>query len=196
MGMYRIGGAGTIQQKGNPRGVKCPPRTYTPMGPDMQTFLPYSNYTLSARHLDRARLGKQRLECLQIAKAISDPAYGWQNHPAVEMWRGNLRALYWYSRAIVTAWVNRGYKDGGTLSKIEAVLGDAILDGDIYPHWLRFACGVTSASTQDALCHWPENPLCASHRAALLFKNPAHYGQFGWIETPRIDYYWPTRHSL
>lgn len=54
----------------------------------MQTFLPYSSFSKSASVLDNKRLGKQRVECLQILKALSDPAYGWQNHPAVKMWKG------------------------------------------------------------------------------------------------------------
>jgi hypothetical protein len=30
-----------------------------------------------------------------------------------------------------------------------------------------------------------------THRAALLYKNPEHYNQFNWEETPVIDYFWP-----
>ena len=29
--------------------------------------------------------------------------------------------------------------------------------------------------------------------AALLAKDPAHYGQFGWTEEPKIEYWWPTK---
>lgn len=54
----------------------------------MQTFLPYSSFKDSARVLDRQRLGKQRVENMQIITALLDPDYGWQNHPAVNMWRG------------------------------------------------------------------------------------------------------------
>lgn len=44
----------------------------------MQTFLPYPNFAASARVLDNRRLGKQRVECVQILKAIQ-PGYatGW-----------------------------------------------------------------------------------------------------------------------
>lgn len=37
----------------------------------MQTFLPYPDFRQSAKVLDRARLGKQRVECLQLARAIA-----------------------------------------------------------------------------------------------------------------------------
>jgi len=77
----------------------------------MQTFLPYPNFTKSAAVLDRQRLGKQRVETLQILRALSDSSYGWQNHPAVKMWRGCERALAAYGLLICAEWIDRGYKD-------------------------------------------------------------------------------------
>ena len=38
----------------------------------MQTFLPYPDFAKSAMCLDNKRLGKQRIECLQILKALND----------------------------------------------------------------------------------------------------------------------------
>ena len=37
----------------------------------MQTFLPYASFEESAKVLDRQRLGKQRVECLQIFNALA-----------------------------------------------------------------------------------------------------------------------------
>ena len=54
----------------------------------MQTFLPVADFAESARLLDSPRLGKQRVETLQILRALELPDYGWANHPAVLMWRG------------------------------------------------------------------------------------------------------------
>lgn len=51
----------------------------------MQTFMPYYNWDECAKVLDNKRLNKQKVEALQILKAINDPEYGWQNHPAVNM---------------------------------------------------------------------------------------------------------------
>jgi hypothetical protein len=141
----------------------------------MQTFMPYSNYFLSAAVLDRSRLGKQRVECLQIAKAISDPGYGWQSHPAVNMWRNDPRGLYLYATAIVRAWRMRGYRDGGTLQKIQVAIGERIWDGDNYPFWMG------------------DDAVHSSHRAALLAKDFEHYSQWGWLEEPKIAYVWPTK---
>jgi hypothetical protein len=38
----------------------------------MQTFLPYEDFTLSAQVLDYRRLGKQRVEALQIYNVLVD----------------------------------------------------------------------------------------------------------------------------
>lgn len=77
----------------------------------MQTFLPSSSFWQSAKWLDNQRLGKQRVECLQILKALTDPDYGWQSHPAVKMWRGYEYYLTVYGLTVCDEWIARGYKD-------------------------------------------------------------------------------------
>ena len=54
----------------------------------MQTFLPYADFAETARVLDQRRLGKQRVEALQVLRALFIPGYGWRHHPVVRMWRG------------------------------------------------------------------------------------------------------------
>jgi hypothetical protein len=49
----------------------------------MQTFLPYESYARSAAVLDRQRLGKQRVEAMQILRVLAGETAGWGNHPAV-----------------------------------------------------------------------------------------------------------------
>lgn len=136
----------------------------------MQTFLPYPSFIKSAKVLDRQRLGKQRVECLQILKAISDPEYGWQNHPATKMWRANPQALCHYAEAICLEWISRGYRDT-CLNKISE-------------YYLRDQVGASPSWLGNVKFH-------SSHRAALLFKNPEHYGKFQWSEKPKLDYVWP-----
>ena len=58
----------------------------------MQTFLPVADFEDGARLLDSPRLGKQRVETLQILRALELPDYGWASHPAVRMWRGRTPA--------------------------------------------------------------------------------------------------------
>jgi len=79
----------------------------------MQTFCPHPDPQLCARTLDRQRLGKQRIECVQIIRALSSPPgdAGWQNHPVVKMWRGHRGFLARYGMAICDEWIRRGYKD-------------------------------------------------------------------------------------
>ena len=134
----------------------------------MQTFLPSPRFAESARCLDSARLGKQRVEAKQILLALRDPSYGWQNHPAVKMWRGYAPALAWYGATVCKEWRQRGYADS-LLEFFE--LSD--MPGEAEVPWLG-----TEA-------------FHASHRSNLLRKDPIWYGQFGWTELPDLPYVWP-----
>ena len=75
----------------------------------MQTFLPYADFKASAKCLDYRRLGKQRVEAMQIHKIVSGERTtgGWINHPAVVMWRGFSSLLAYYHNEMVAEWVSR-----------------------------------------------------------------------------------------
>lgn len=80
----------------------------------MQTYMPYDDFTFSARCLDQRRLGKQRVETMQIMQALylgtGGPAR--VNHPATQMWRGYERALLAYQQAVCFEWTSeRGFGD-------------------------------------------------------------------------------------
>ncbi len=137
----------------------------------MQTFLPYKDFTLSAQCLDYRRLGKQRVEALQIFNALegiptkSGKQYtGWLNHPAVTMWRGYEEALLLYKNKMIEEWILRGYNN--TMEMI------GVSDDVEMPHWLG------------------NEKLHASHRSNLLRKDFEFYSQYGWRETPNLEYYW------
>ncbi|GAB3960278.1 hypothetical protein GCM10029978_009170 [Actinoallomurus acanthiterrae] len=66
----------------------------------MQTFLPYADFAATARVLDPRRLGKQRVEALQVLRGLTVPGYGWRHHPAVRMWAGYEEALTRYGLEI------------------------------------------------------------------------------------------------
>lgn len=139
----------------------------------MQTFLPYANFTRSAKSLDRTRLGKQRVENLQIIKALNDPSYGWQNHPAVKMWRGRRGALLMYQEAICNEWTGRGYKDT-CLEKSKALVTDIPVSEWSAPAWLG------------------NFDLHQSHRSNLLRKDGEHYGKiFEANLSSDLPYVWP-----
>ena len=74
----------------------------------MQTFLPFESFRESAKVLDDRRLGKQRVEALQIIKAITGqkrldgkPYKGWLNHPCSVMWRPYVNALKHYHNIMI-----------------------------------------------------------------------------------------------
>lgn len=140
----------------------------------MQTFLPVPDFKKSAAILDRPRLGKQRVEAMQILKALRGESDGWRNHPAVKMWAGHQGCLMFYLKAMIDEWRSRGYRDTiwdnwkGSLHTIEnlAEFHD--------PKWLG-----------DPLFH-------AAHRSNLLRKDFSYYSQFGWNEPSDLNYVWPT----
>jgi hypothetical protein len=143
----------------------------------MQTFLPFPQFDRCASVLDNKRLGKQRVETLQIFNALLGKSKGWTNHPAVRMWRGYESALFQYQVATVREWLGRGFNDT-CLQKTAHVFGvtaanlDEKLSGPM-PPWLgRF-------------------DLHQSHRSNLVRKDFTHYGQFGWPEDGTHPYVWP-----
>lgn len=136
----------------------------------MQTFLPYPSFIRSAQCLDYRRLGKQRVEAWQIYCALTRSDYGWQNHPAVNMWRGHEYTLLAYGTAICTEWVVRGYNDN-MLQRFEE-------------HFIYHNNTTSPAWLGSSAFH-------SSHRAALLHKDPTYYSQFGWTEAPALAYVWP-----
>jgi len=137
----------------------------------MQTFLPYEDFTLSAQVLDRQRLGKQRVEALQIYNVLvgnltkkGKPYTGWLNHPAVLMWDGYVEALLLYKNKMIEEWLARGYRN--TMEWV--ILEDSIE----MPPWLG------------------DDRVHASHRSNLLRKDLEYYSKYKWEEPIDMEYYW------
>ena len=78
---------------------------------DVQTFLPYPGFTDTALVLDARRLGKQRVETIQVVRALTVPGYGWRHHPAAAMWAGYEEALVRYGLDICAVWSRSGRAD-------------------------------------------------------------------------------------
>ena len=162
----------------------------------MNTFLPYPEFDLSAFCLDWRRLGKQRLECLQMCRAVQAGPYScrlcrkahsgfcerctrcggeirrtpyWW-HPATQMWIGHVPALARFGLECCREWKARGYRDS---------LSDqlqAFLDG---PSGLPWWHG-------DFRIH-------ESWQSRLIQKDPVYYRRlFGDVpdDLPQV---WPTR---
>jgi hypothetical protein len=151
----------------------------------VQTFLPFSDFRTSADVLDDRRLGKQRVETLQVVRGLTVPGYGWRHHPAVKMWRGHLEALGRYGLACCEAWVERGYADTCAAS-ITTELERA---------------GVRQVRTQEELAvagtlpAWlGDEDFHRSHRSALVRKDPDHYAPLfpaALAVEPDLPYVWP-----
>jgi hypothetical protein len=150
----------------------------------MQTFLPSHDFEQSAEFLDNKRLGKQRVENLQILKAIrgiySGERIGWKNHPATRMWVNHLPYFADYHSSIVGVWEDKGFEDT-TFDSFREVYYDI---RERYPE--------AFANVQYPwFLGW--EPFHASHRSNLIRKDPVHYGQFGWKEPNDLPYIWPSK---
>lgn len=170
----------------------------------MQTFLPYPGFKKSAQVLDNKRLGKMRVESLQILNCLDNGPYQyretiihkwescskeifdnspkintrktpWYNHPAVKQWWTYENHLVDYGVAICDEWVRRGFRD----TCKEKILKYQKLAPNgfkgMHVHWLG------------------NEKFHASHRSNLLRKNCEWYGRFNWKEPDNLPYFWPTK---
>ena len=142
----------------------------------MQTFLPHESFEKSAQTLDWRRLGKQRVEGMQIINAITGkkrkdgkPYKGWINHPCSVMWKDYVPALKHYTNVIIQEWITRGYNNNMEFYDTGKI---------IMPDWIG------------------NEKFHSSHRANLLRKDFDYYSQFGWTENPERPYVWHDKEKL
>src|SRR4051794_2010283 len=150
----------------------------------MQTFVPYSDFEASARALDTKRLGKQRVEVIQIVRALTVPGYAWSQHPAVLMWKGYEEALGRYGLTMCDVWLELGFDDtcAGTIAADLAAFGishirteDQLADAGALPPWLF------------------DPEVRQSHQSALVRKDPEYYRK-SFPDVPAdLEYVWPVR---
>ncbi|MFB6477361.1 MSMEG_6728 family protein [Streptomyces virginiae] len=149
----------------------------------MQTFLPFPSFAASEAVLDVRRLGKQRVEAVQVLRGLVVPGYGWRRHPAVRMWRGTRRhssGTGWRSAGrgprrgapilVPSPWSRtsgRGSRGGGARTE-EQLAGD----GDL-PPWLGA----------------PD--FHRSHQSALVRKHPDFYRECFPGIPDDLPYVWP-----
>jgi hypothetical protein len=150
----------------------------------MQTFLPYREFARSAQVLDTPRLGKQRVETLQVLRALELGDYGWQGHPVVRMWRGRTPALVVYGLEMVRAWRDRGHADSTYeliaefAPQVEAASQAGLAEKGLLPTWLG-----------DGRIH-------LSHRSALVRKDPDFYRPVFGDVPDDLPYHWPDADEL
>lgn len=124
--------------------------------------------------LDNARLGKQRLEALQLLQILTDESINspWRYHNTAKMWKGHEKDLCEYGKAMCDEWISRGYKDAQKpkFEEIEKLL---------------------------TLAHRPielTDEIHKSHQSNLIRKKPEHYRPlFGNELTDNLPYIWPVK---
>lgn len=150
----------------------------------MQTFVPFVDFVESARALDAKRLGKQRVEVIQIVRALTVPGYAWKSHPAVLMWKGYEEALGRYGLAMCDVWLELGFGDtcAGTIEADLATFGlprirpeAELRDAGALPPWLF------------------DDAVRESHQSALVRKDPEFYRHKFPDVRPDLEYVWPVR---
>jgi Pyrimidine dimer DNA glycosylase len=149
----------------------------------MQTFLPCPGFGDSAGVLDAKRLGKQRVETIQVVRALTVPGYGWRHHPAAGMWAGYEEALVRYGLDVCAAWCLLGHADTCATTMLADLTG---------------ATGLGTPRTQPDLAAAGELPpwlgepaFHRSHQSALVRKDPAHYRAFFPDVPDDLPYVWP-----
>lgn len=149
----------------------------------MQTFLPYPDFRASALALDRRRLGKQRVEALQILRGLTVPGYGWRRHPAVRMWAGYEEALVRYGLEVCGVWRGLGHQDSCAASLVSGFAA-------LHPHAPVRDQVVLAAAGE--LPPWlGDDTFHRSHRSALVRKEPAAYGHLFPGVPDDLPYVWP-----
>src|SRR5690349_15751305 len=149
----------------------------------MQTFLPFADFESSARVLDTKRLGKQRVEVIQVLRALTVPGYGWRHHPAAAMWAGYEEALVRYGLQICDQWCREDRADTCATTLVTD---------------LASTVGIAAIRTQPELAADGELPpwlgdedVHRSHRSALVRKDPEHYRRFFPDVPDDLPYVWP-----
>lgn len=154
----------------------------------MQTFLPYLDlegcdtvydfYLECAGNLDTKRLGRQRVETMQIMKALLT-GKGWVHHPATKMWRGYEWSLLSYQAAVCNMWTGDcGFKDTCLPKTIDLYFHHVDYTGDLIykdPPWLG-----------DKAFH-------LAHQSNLLRKDPEYYGKRFPGVPDDLPYIWPVQ---
>jgi len=172
--------------------------------------MPYANFTISASVLDRSRLGKQRVECLQILKALKAGPYKCKScHIAVTHFNSYKTGYHcyncespltktpWYNHPAVQMW--KKYETGLMLYLYE-ICSEWIRRGYKDTCWVKaIEVGFRPPNTDEIILlpDWLGNEsFHLSHQSNLLRKNPEHYKQFFMGIPNDLPYVWPSKEKL
>jgi hypothetical protein len=149
----------------------------------VQTFLPCPDFAAGAAVLDPRRLGKQRVEALQVLRGLTVPGYGWRRHPAVRMWAGYEEALVAYGLQVCRVWTAGGRRDTCAVT-LGADFGAFRPGGRVRSQEELAAAGELPPWLGDPAFH-------RSHQSALVTKFPEHYRRYFPDVPEGLPYVWP-----
>lgn len=119
----------------------------------------------------------------------------WLQHPATKMWKKHRWALVCYTFTMLREAERRSiqcYQHRLNISKFgNELTQDQLLTLEARQNELADMMPRIYERNESFPWWLGHEQLHSSHRAALLFKNPDYYSQFGWDEEPLINYYWP-----
>ena len=145
--------------------------------------MPLPSLADSATVLDPKRLGKQRVEALQVFRALTVPGYGWRHHPTARMWIGYAEALVRYGLEVCAVWQEGGRRDTCA----------ATLVSELAAHF-----GVQQPRSQAALAMAGEllpwmgmTVFHVSHQSARVRKNPSWYRRYFPDVADNLPCVWP-----
>ena len=143
----------------------------------MQTFITDFDMEQNAKNLDNKRLGKQRVEALQIADCLLVKESRWKNHPAVKMWKGYEGFLILeYLREILIEWEERGFKNEKCRE-----------------HWGKFKNIIFNGDKKIIYNEpfWLKSDFIETHRSNLIRKNREYYKKLFPNTKEGLEYIWP-----
>jgi hypothetical protein len=137
----------------------------------MQTFLPFRDFKQCAKVLDNKRLGKQRVECLQLLNKLLGKNTGkaWEHHPALLQWVEYEKYLALYMYRMIEEWKSRGFQNT-----------------------MEVPCEVDLSLSENDI-PWITEELMMSHKSRLLQKDLKFYSQYDWDVPMNLEYVWPKR---
>lgn len=176
----------------------------------MQTFLPYSSFRMTAEVLDRQRLGKQRVEALQILRILRQGEWTCPNCPGpvthfnpyktghhCYYCEAPLKRVPWSNHPAVHMW--KGY-EGALMEYLHAMCYEwTAIRGYKDTCWVK-AIEVgpppPNVGIKTKMPPWMgDQTFHLSHQSNLLRKNHEHYGQFFMGIPDDLPYVWPVQHN-
>ncbi len=171
----------------------------------MQTFLPYPQVWRTAKVLDRQRLGKQRVEALQILRTLHQgPWTCWSCHQPVTHFNpyktgyhcyhceAPLKRTAWYNHPAVKMW--KGHETA-LMHYLKHICEEWVSRGYKDTCWEKAKAefGWSEPSAVEMPSWYDDEAFHRSHQSNLLRKNPEYYGQFFAGVPNDLPYVWPIK---